>query len=97
MFISNIAQLSGPLFGYHPEETTPQRYNFWGQSGWFTVPRGWNIRNINGLTQASPNPDFSTPLYTCELTPDGYLVFQDELLGTSHRDIWPNGIHPPTW
>lgn len=96
MFISNIAQLNGPLFGYHPEEITPQRYNFWGRTGWFAVPRGWNVRYVNGQAEASPNPDFSTPLYMCELNPDGYLVFQDAS-GTSHRDIFPNCIPVPNW
>lgn len=97
MFLNDttLSNLNGPLFGYNLRELTPRPYNFRGMTGWFTVPRGWNVRCNNLQWEASPNQDFSTPLYMCEVHDDGTLVFQDMLLGTSHRSIGPNSITPP--
>ena len=93
----DFTSITNPVFGYHPNDLTPRRYNFGGMRGWFTVPLGWSLRWGNGQWEASPNADFSKPLYMCELNDDGYLVFQDEYLGTSHRDIGTNGIPVPGW
>jgi hypothetical protein len=102
MFINDttFAHLDGKLFRYHYNETTPRPYNFRGMQGWFTVPRGWNVRyNANQQAEASPNQDFSAPLYQCEMNDDGFLVFQDLSLSRGQsRSIWPNNIKPPgTW
>lgn len=97
MFLNDttLDNLDGRLFGYHIDDNTPRPGQFRGMRGWFTVPRGWNVRWGNGQYEASPNQDFSTPLYQCEVADDGALVFQDMMLGTAHRDIGSNGIPTP--
>lgn len=98
MFLTDtdLARLNGRLFGYDLKDLTPRPYYFRGMTGWFAVPRGWNVRCRDTQWEASPNEDFSTPLYMCEVNDDGTLVFQDMMLGTGHRSLGPNGIPSPT-
>jgi hypothetical protein len=64
------------VFGKHPMDVVPQRWNFLGQQGWWRVPLGWYARqNVDGTITASPNQDFSNPTYDCQVNIDGYMVF----------------------
>jgi hypothetical protein len=55
----------------------PQPYSFWGQSGFYSVPTSWYIKNVNGVNYVSPNADFSVPKYVARTNVDGVMVFQD--------------------
>jgi len=55
-----------------------------GENGWFTLPTGWftkpNPNNVSELI-ASPNSDFSVPIYYCCLDDSGQnYAFTDLLL-----------------
>ena len=75
------------VFGKFP--SSPQRFSFWGLSGFFSVPYGrtwYQSTDKNGQIWVSPNPITLTnevasgsPLYAADLNMDGTLVFQDEL------------------
>lgn len=57
-------------------DTTPVRWNFLGQQGWWRVPLGWFTRqNADGTITASPNKDFSGYNYDVLINNDGYMVF----------------------
>lgn len=58
----------------------PTSYN--GQPGWFNVPGGFysRINPDTGATEASPEPDFSWPVYQTHVNYDGNLVCQDLLI-----------------
>lgn len=76
--------LNYPVFGRNPNDITPQPYNYYGMTGWFTVPTEWYTRS-NPLNPSelivSPNSDFSPPVYYACLCQDGInYVFQDLLL-----------------
>jgi hypothetical protein len=71
------------MFRTSPEDNTPQPYNYYGQPGWYSLPRNWyvmsNPLNCSELV-ASPNSDFSKPVYYCTLSQDGInYVFQDTM------------------
>lgn len=66
------------VFGKNPTDTVPQRWNFLGQAGWWRVPLAWFTKQDEDLNiWASPNEDFSKPLYRVLVNNDGYMVFQD--------------------
>jgi hypothetical protein len=66
------------VFGASPGDTTPQRWNFLGQQGWWRVPLAWFTRNNgDGTITASPNSNFSAPTYDVRINNDGYMVFWD--------------------
>jgi hypothetical protein len=68
------------IFGYDPSDTVPVPSSFWGQSGWFRVPTQWYVRSqVAGQIEASPNSDFSAPVYQCVLNENFQMVFQDLL------------------
>ena len=72
------------IFGKSPHDTVPQQWNFLGMQGWYRVPLGWYARrNEDGTITASPNADFTPPLYDVLTNIDGYMVFQD--LGRSTK------------
>jgi hypothetical protein len=72
------------VFGKNPNDTVPQKWNFLGQQGWWRVPLGWYTRREdNGNITASPNADFTPPLYDVMTNIDGYMVFQD--LGRNYQ------------
>jgi hypothetical protein len=57
-------------------DTVPQPSNFLGQAGWYQVPCGWFARqNADGTISASPNSDFSKPVYDVKVDQDGYMKF----------------------
>lgn len=62
---------------------TPQPATCNGLSGFWTLPRQWYTKpNPNGTNRliASPNADFSNPVYDCAVGDDGItFVFQDLL------------------
>ena len=73
---------------------TPQASSYYGQTGWYELPVGWftrpNPQNPAELI-ASPNSDFSNPVFYCTLSQDSQtFVFQDllrsKLDGTSGND-----------
>ncbi len=65
-------------FGQHNDEMTLVPYSLWGQPGWFALPRGFVTRpRVGGGLEASPNSDFSRPLYEVKIGPDGTAVVQD--------------------
>lgn len=69
------------IFGDNSSDMTPKPYNYWGMSGFFSVPLGWKVRsNADGSLTASPNPDFTNPTYDVAINSDGTYVFQDMLL-----------------
>lgn len=69
------------IFGYDPNDKYPSKENFWGQAGWFRVPTDWYVRTpAQGRIEASPNADFSTPVYDVVLNENFIMVFQDQLL-----------------
>lgn len=55
----------------------PQSSNFFGQSGWWTVPTSWYSKCVDGVIYVSPNADFSNPCYVAKLNHDYTLVFFD--------------------
>ena len=73
------------IFGKHPEDVVPQQWNYLGMQGWYRVPLGWfTRREDDGNITASPNSDFTPPLYSVLINIDGYMVFQD--LGRNNQD-----------
>jgi hypothetical protein len=56
-----------------------------GQTGWWIVPSTWFMKRVLDCPSeviASPNQDFSTPVYYCKLADDMQsFAFQDMLLG----------------
>lgn len=82
------------IFGRYKQNITPQATSVRGMSGWWTVPSGWFMQPANvynpafapSETVASPNPDFSGPVYFCTLADDGMtMAFQDTLLNKYTR------------
>jgi hypothetical protein len=75
---------SAPIyFGLHPNDLTPTKTSVRGEAGWFTVPLGWYFQTIPGSQEvkASPNADFSKPVYYCTLDDSMQrFAFQDLLL-----------------
>lgn len=65
-----------PIFAQSDDQTVV-RHGFYGQSGWYAVPNGYYHRITNGQIFASPNSDFSNPVFSCKYDADGTLVFQD--------------------
>jgi hypothetical protein len=64
------------VFGKNLMDTVPQRWNFFGQPGWWSVPTQYfTRRNSDGTITASPNADFSNPTYDVKINNDGYMVF----------------------
>jgi len=60
---------------------TLQAYSFYGQPGWWRVPDGfYSFTDGGGQIWASPNPDYSNPVYACKINVDGTMVFQDAML-----------------
>ena len=80
-----------PIFGTYPDKPTP--YNFWGISGFWSVPAGRNwylATDSNGVQWASPeallkNDDGTVSAtngankYAVDMNADGTLVFIDTL------------------
>jgi hypothetical protein len=60
---------------------TPQPMSLQGQTGWFSVPRGWYCRpqpDASNQLYVSPNADFSAPVYLAVMSDDlQTMVFQD--------------------
>jgi len=57
---------------------TPTPSNYQGLQGWYQVPCGWFCRrNDDGTISASPNKDFSNPLYDVKVDTDGYMKIQN--------------------
>jgi len=80
-----IPPVPGGIYGtgeeYNYTNGQPVPWNFYGQSGWWRVPSNWFVRNdASGSIFASPNQDFSNPVYYCKTNLDGVLVFQSEML-----------------
>jgi hypothetical protein len=74
------------IFGTQPNNLTPQLTSVQGQNNWFTVPNGWFTKSAfayDGKSPASevvasPNSDFSWPVYYCALDDSGQqYAFQD--------------------
>lgn len=65
-------------FSDSPQPTTKN-----GMPGYWTLPRNWYTRAVDGNSvqlQASPNADFSGECVICELADDGItLAFQSPL------------------
>lgn len=56
----------------------PQPSNYQGMQGWYQVPGGWFARrNEDGTISASPNSDFSNPVYDVKIDIDGFMKFFD--------------------
>ena len=59
----------------------PQPMTLHGMSGWWSVPRQWFTKpfpDAENRIYASPNADFSAPVYVCEIGDDRQtFVFQD--------------------
>jgi hypothetical protein len=65
-------------FGRNPGDVTPQRYSYYGQNGWWTVPQGWTMwTDTNFQIWASPNADHSMPNYAVKINADGKAIFFD--------------------
>ena len=62
----------------------PVPTSYYGQSGWFLLPTGYYTKpnpDCPCEVIASPNADFSRPIYYCKLKENGQdLVYQDILL-----------------
>lgn len=73
-----------PVFGRYKNNITPQLTSVSGMPGWLTVPPGWFVKanpDIPSELIASPNSDFSNPVYYCCLADDRQTyAFQDQLL-----------------
>lgn len=92
------------IFGTFP--SSPQRYSFNGQPGYFTVPFGrtwYQMVDKNQQIWVSPNPLIKqsdgtvtgAPLYAADTNLDGTLVFQDQLANRKLGiDSPPPGIFP---
>jgi hypothetical protein len=88
-----------PTFGRFPNDITPRLTSVRGESGWLTLPQGWFAKpnpNIASELIASPNQDFSSPVYYCTMSDDGQtFAFQDllilKMLGLDN----PNGLKHP--
>jgi|WetSurMetagenome_2_1015567.scaffolds.fasta_scaffold658338_2 hypothetical protein len=79
-----MSYVAPTVFGRYPNDVVPQRWNYQGMPGWWRVPFGWYVRsNEDGTVTASPNYDFTPPLYDVKTNIDGYMVFQD--LGRSTK------------
>ena len=72
------------VFGQDLTDTEPKPDNFFGASGWWQVPTQWSIKtDLVGQIWASPNADFSTPVYACKINgASGELVFYDQYRNT---------------
>jgi hypothetical protein len=78
------------VFGKSPWDTSPVPWNFLGQQGWWKVPLGWFTRqNADGTITASPNSNFSAPLYDVLVNIDGYMVFQSLSLSSQAGLLGP--------
>jgi hypothetical protein len=82
------------IFGRNKSNITPLPTSCRGMSGFWTVPNGWFMKpaiqyNPNAASSemvASPNSDFSAPVYYCTLSDDGQtFCFYDQLLDTYAR------------
>jgi hypothetical protein len=63
----------GKTIGGYPTPT-----NYQGLTNWYQVPNSWFCRrNANGTVSASPNQDFSSPVYDVKTDSDGYMKIQD--------------------
>jgi hypothetical protein len=69
------------LFNQNPADDLLIPWTLNGQRGWFRVPTQWAIRtNADQTMSASPNSDFSSPVYDVKLDAGtGTLVIQDLL------------------
>jgi hypothetical protein len=74
------------IFGRYKGNITPQKTSYMGMNNYWTVPSGWFMKsnpNVSSEMIASPNADFSAPVYYCTLD-DSYQnwCFTDTLLGS---------------
>ncbi len=68
---------SGTLFG-SGSGTEVVQHSFQGQPDWFAVPTSWfTYSDANQQIWASPNSDFSPPLFAVKINLDGFYVYQD--------------------
>ena len=74
------------IFGTQPNNLQPQVTSVAGENNWFSLPNGWHAMNAfayDGKSApseivASPNADFSPPVYYCTKSDDGQTwAFQD--------------------
>lgn len=70
-----------------------------GENGWWIVPPGWFMKpspTCGSETIASPNADFSKPIYYCTLADDQQsMAFQDLLLLKATGQDNPYGTQHP--
>jgi hypothetical protein len=73
---------------------TPQPVSVNGQTGWFSLPRNWHYRQSPDRASevvASPNADFSPPVYHCCLADDMMtMAFQDIYVEAQSGNLNPN-------